>query len=133
MSKQLALTGTLDALGRMCRRISTHARKAAKHSQAFGDWLEGMRDDHHAQLAEVLGTPVGSLCVAHGLRDTAPITQAAIDATFKRAADLLGMIYDTATRDDFPQAVADAMAGYEAKAPAAILSQIQTQIEEAKQ
>ncbi len=129
MAKNIAVQGTLDALGRMCRRLSVNACKAAKKSQTFGDWLASVRADHHAQLAEVLGTPVGSLCVAHGVRDTAPVVQAASDAVFHRMIELLTTLYDTTSRDDFPAAVADAMAGYESKAPAAILSQLQIQIE----
>jgi HK97 family phage portal protein len=56
----------LDALGRMARRLTTHARRAAAEPRKFMAWLDEFTQDHLAVVTEALGPPVAAWNAARG-------------------------------------------------------------------
>jgi len=110
-ARAAATVAFADARSRALRRLTAHARKAAKHPETFGDWLEGFRAEHEPVVREVLAPLVtlrASLRV-DGARDLAAEVDALFDAVRVRA----DTVYSSAKPDGFAAAMDAAMAAME--------------------
>jgi HK97 family phage portal protein len=77
-----------DAVGRMTRRVATHAERAAKNPRGFTAWVEAIDAEHRATFAAAL-TPVEQACRAAGgtHEDLAGWLLGRLRHTYGRAAD----------------------------------------------
>lgn len=104
--RQLAERLVRDACRRACRRIGVHAAKAARDSRTFLDWLEQVEAEHRQVIAEMLDPALDAcdLVAAQSINRSASLAQ-----WFANVREALTHAYDTASREQFPAAVDDAI------------------------
>lgn len=129
MARQVAHTGARGALARMCRRLSFAAVKAAKSPRTFDKWLDTAEGEHSEQVVGALANPLATLCLSYGRRETIDRTNKTVKMVFARWHAILDKLAESVNCDEFPDAVAAAMRGYETQAPDAILASVLSLIE----
>lgn len=104
--RQLAERLVRDACRRACRRIGVHAGRAARDSRTFLDWLEQVETEHRQVIAEMIAPALDAcdLVAPQSIDRAAALTQ-----WFAAVRETLTQAYDTASREQFPAAVDDAI------------------------
>jgi HK97 family phage portal protein len=86
---QLALRQVLtDAVGRMLRRVTIHAKKVARTNGTLDSWLAAELPGHRDVVRQALSPAVAAIAAARGGDDDEHLTRS-VDLFFRRAAELL--------------------------------------------
>jgi len=110
-----------DALARMTKRLGVNARRAAKHSETFLDWLAALETDHGETVRGALRPAIEAICAATGARPDPQVEKIAAEL-FAQVRGKVTAIYDTATREEFAERIDETMTELETALPESLVA-----------
>lgn len=106
----------VDCLGRMARRLGTHARRAVKEPRKFNDWLDGLAGEHRETIVAACDAAVGVVNAAQAKVDRDRTGRVA-DRLLTAFRDELNTVTGLATAAELATAVDRSLTSFETAWP----------------
>lgn len=110
-----------EAAGRMVRRLTTHAKRAAKEPKTFLKWLDRFEIDHAETVRAAFSAPLAAISAAKKREIRA---ETAAKTLFERVKSELLRAAGEASAADFPAKIEVFSAEIEARVPEMLLSEL---------